>query len=327
MPGCPRPPRYTALPRISAARALLLSLCLCSISYAQDQKAYIDRELSFNSGPNQIHATLCLPAPLHGGVPVIVFVHAENPLEVSHRTDVDAVFRALAHRLAQAQIASLLYWDRGVLDSKPRVLDRVVTRDAVAALRFAATLPEINSSAEFVFGHSVGGTMAPYVAEQYPQLRGVILSAAAVAPIDRSILRQQRLVLNAEGNSERQIQVASDSQAKILADIRSGKIPASRMISGAPASYWRDWMSRDPIGELAHSKLPVLVIQDEQDAANDTDSERLQPEIEAMGPRAQLRLLPGLDRFFVSGESTQSPESAQLTEIISRWILRIVSGK
>src|SRR5262249_44065999 len=162
------------------------------------------------------------------------------------------------------------------------------------------------------------GTIAPYVAKKYPKLRGVILAGAVLAPVDEGILSEQRMLLVNSGKSEQDIQQSLNAQAKILADVRAGKIPSTRMIKGAPAGFWRDWMSRDPLGELARAKVPVLILRGEQDSANEADSKRLQKQIAAIGPRAQLRLVPGLQRFFTSGESTQLPESAQLTEIVSR---------
>jgi uncharacterized protein len=259
-------------------------------------------------------------------------MRGSGPLDSRQKGRSDDPFRSLARGLAQAGIATLDYHEPTLrFDTKPKLLDRAVTTDAVAALRFAATLPEINSSAEFVLGYSVGGTMAPYVAQAYPRLRGVILAGAAIAPIDRSILRQRGLQLAGEGKSEKEIQDALNSQANILADVRSGKIPSSRMINGAPAAYWLDWMSRDPIGELEKLKLPVLVLQGESDAPDEADSERLQKEIEKLGPRAEVHWIPDLNRFFSPPQgkhaSAYSSVDQLATEAIAKWVDKVVGSK
>ena len=286
---------------------------------AQANNQYVERQVSFANGQRKLSGSLYLPASLKGKVPVVLFVAGERPGEL----DRDAL-QKLARGIAAAGIATLYYQESSFEPNENR-LD-LITEDATAALQLLGTLPEIDSSAEIVFGHSLGGTIAPYVAERYPRVRGVILAAAAVTPIDRSILSQHRISLASRGRAEKEIEEAVNSEAKILDDVRSGKIPAPRMINGAPASFWRDWMNRDPIRELAKSKVAALVLQGEQDTANEIDSERLQKQIEDLGPRAQLRVIPGVDAYFLSGQK-QSPESDQLVEIVSRWVLKTASGK
>ena len=145
-------------------------------------------------------------------------------------------FRDLAHGLAAAGVASLRYDRRPYAfpppaDTAQITLDWEVTNDAVAALQFAATIPEVKSV--FLLGHSLGGTMAPYIAERYTATRGIVLMAAASSPIDLTLAEQKRLLLQQQGKSDSEIEEAPASQNQIFADIRAGKIPATRMINGA----------------------------------------------------------------------------------------------
>ena len=306
---------------------VLVCLCLLPALCAQAQLPYVERQVSFPTANTQVGAILCLPTSPDGKVAIVILMRGSGPLESDQNSGTDDPFRNLARGLARVGIATLDYQEHAIrFDGKPKLLDRTVSADAIAALRFAATLPEINPSAEFVLGHSVGGTMAPYVAEAYPQLRGVILAGAAIAPIDRSILRQHGLRLAGQGKSEREIQNALNSQAKILADVRSGKLPSTRMINGAPVAYWLDWMSRDPIGELEKLKLPVLVLQGESDTPDEADSERLQKEIEKLGPRAEVHWIPDLNRYFSPPQgkhsSAYSSVDQQAVESIAKWVAR-----
>lgn len=295
--------------------------CLGLVARAQGKAPYAEREVSFSGGKYKISGSLRLPSSFRGKLPVVLFVASARPGEFGA-----GALRKLAQGLARAGIASFQYQAQDdSLHTNSGELDLLADR-AVAALEGLATLPEIDPSSEFVLGHSVGGTISPYIAKKYPGVRGVILAGAVLAPVDEGILSEQRTLLAESGKSEQGIQESLNAQAKILADVRSGKIPSARMINGEPASFWRDWMSRDPLGELAKTKVPVLILQGEQDTANEADSERLQKQIEAMGPRAQLRLVPGLQRFFTSRESAQSTDTEPLTEIISRWVLKTLSS-
>jgi uncharacterized protein len=295
-------------------------------------ESFAERQITFSSGGVEIPGTVCLPAKRPGKVPMIVMVEGSAPQDRDGKTGANYPFRDLAHDLAGAGVATLRYDKRTYAFPPPAdpaqvALDWEVTNNALAALEFAATVPEAKSV--FLLGHGLGGTMTPYIAARYPGTRGIVLMAAASSPIDLTLAEQKRLLLTQQGKSDQQIEEELTSQNQILADIRAGKIPATRMINGAPASYWLDWMKRDPAGELKKLDLPVLILQGGRDSqVYQADYDRFQRALQ--GKDAEFVWLPNLNHLFMPAQREPSFDYAkpsrldsQVAGIIASWVKKI----
>lgn len=295
-------------------------------------ETFVERQITFPSGGVQMPGTLCLPAKRQGKVPMIVMVQGSGPHDRDEKIGANYPFRDLAHDLAAGGIATLRYDKRTFAfpppaDSAKITLDWEVADDAVAALQFAATAREANSV--FLLGHSLGGTMAPYIATRYPTMRGIVLMAAASSPIDLTLAEQKRLLLQQQGKSDKEIDEELASQNQIFADIRAGKIPASRMINGAPASYWLDWMKRDPAGELRKLDIPVLVLQGGRDSqVYQADYDRFKQALK--GKSAEFYWFPGLNHLFMPAQGEPSSDYSkpshvdpQVVDVIANWVKKI----
>jgi dienelactone hydrolase len=295
-------------------------------------ETFVERPISFPSGGGQMPGTLCLPAKHQGKVPIVVMVQGSGPHDRDEKIGGNYPFRDIAHDLAAAGIATLRYDKRTYAFPPPAdpakvTLDWEVTDDAVAALQFAATAPEANSV--FLLGHNLGGTMAPYIAARYPMTRGIVLMAAASSPIDLTLAEQKRLRLQQQGESNQEIEEQVASQNQIFADVRAGKIPANRMINGAPASYWLDWMQRDPAGELKKLNLPVLVLQGgRDDQVYQADYDRFKQALKAKP--AEFYWFPGLNHLFMPAQgkasfdySKPSHVDPQVVTVIANWVKKI----
>jgi dienelactone hydrolase len=291
----------------------------------------VEREVTFPSAGLQFRGTLCLPKEPKGKVPLLLLVHGSGPHDRDETISKNKPFRDLALELASAGIATLRYDKRtyafGVqLDPKTLTLDQEVTDDAVAALNYAATLVEIDASRLFVVGHSLGGTMAPYIAQRYPKLRGMILMAAGARPIDQISSDQARLFLRQAGKSEAEIAAAMKEQTAHYEKMRSAD--ATEVIGGVSAGYWRDWEARDPAALVKKSAVPVLVLQGGQDFhVFPADFEALKTAI-AGKPDSRAQWFPELNHLFMPGKielgladyDRPSHVAPQATQAIAQWV-------
>lgn len=118
-------------------------------------------EVQFRNGEVTLAATLVTPAA-PGPHPAVVWIHGRGK---SARNG----FRGFARILAQRGIASLIYDKRGVGAStgdhdKSGMND--FAEDALAALKFLATRPDIDSQQIGLHGNSAGGWVAAIVASR-----------------------------------------------------------------------------------------------------------------------------------------------------------------
>jgi alpha/beta superfamily hydrolase len=299
--------------RVSTLHPDLLLQARPAPSDAAPAESFAERQIAFPSRDTSVSATLCLPLQAGGKLPILILLPEPGPADL---VSADAVpLPSLAHGLAQAGIATLRYEKRALSSSSaghPLTIEDEILDDAEAAVQFASKLPESSPSQMFLVGHALGGALAPYIAEHSPQIRGLILLAPAVMPIEYTLARYKREQLSAGGKSETQIQEALEAQNRILGDIRSGKVPNDRMILGAPASYWRDWMNRDVPSELNKVSLPMLILQAGRDArSNQAEFDKLEGAIGDKPRRlAEVHWFLNLDiRFTPSNAALQNGDA------------------
>jgi pimeloyl-ACP methyl ester carboxylesterase len=248
-----------------------------SFSAAEEKKpeasgpaAFVEREITFPSASFKFPATLCLPTKFSGRVPIAVFVHGSGPNDRDETIGPNKPFRDLAHGLAARGIASFRYDKRSFafkesLDPKTVDVEQEVLADAVAAVRYAARLPEAAPDRVFLLGHSMGGMLAPFLAERLPELRGIIMMAAAARPIDQAVEEQIAYLMKQSGQPADKIAEQEDQLKKGFTRIRSGEAPDTEVFFHAPAHYWRDLFRFDPAAALSKLKEPALVLQGGKD--------------------------------------------------------------
>ena len=266
---------------IASLAVLTAVVCLATAAAAQPATpakpadaapppAYVEQEITIPSGALQLPGTLCLPAKRSGKVPLVVMVPGSGPQDRDETIGPNKPFRDIAHGLAAAGIATLRY-DRRTRVVPPHslvpaeiTLDWEVTDDAVAALQFAAKLPEADPASLYLLGHSLGGTMAPYIAGRFASLRGVVLLAPGIRPIFE-VLHDQAVRLKDQGATEEQLKAVLAIQQTLFDKAKDPNAPGTEVVAGAPLAYWRDWNARRPAEEWKKLRLPVLVLQGGKD--------------------------------------------------------------
>lgn len=198
-------------------------------------------ELLVASGDLKLPATLALPEG-SGPFPAVVLVHGSGPQDRDETVGANTPFKDIAEGLAKRGIATLRYVKRtkqypqsAVVTVKEEVID-----DALSALALARRQSRVDPKRVFLLGHSLGGYIAPRIAQGDPAVAGVVLLAA----------------------NARSIEVLAGEQIQYL-----GAPPEvlSKLKQAAPPSYWKDLESYDPVASARQIAKPFLILQGERD--------------------------------------------------------------
>jgi alpha-beta hydrolase superfamily lysophospholipase len=295
-------------------------------------------EIHVGAGERALPGLLSLPAG-EGPFPGLALVHGSGPNDRDETIGPNRPFRELAQGLSRRGVAVLRYDKRSF--ARPADLtalgDRLTVReevidDARAALDLLRARPEIDAGRVYLLGHSLGGTLAPRIAEASPPVAGMIILAGMTLPLPEKIQEQARYIATVDGelSDVESVQLAAlEFQiTRLRAALDGDRPPPSGSILGAPFAYYRDLERHDPPAVAAALGLPVLVLQGKRDYQVTMEDFRRWEEALAGRPYACLVAYDDLDHLFRSGTGRSRPQdyeravplASRVIEDIAAWI-------
>ena len=262
----------------------------------------------------RLPGTLSVPSA-SGAVPAIVLVHGSGPQDRDETIGANKPFRDLAEGLASKGIAVLRYEKRTKLYAsrmaglRDFTIQQETVEDALKAVALLRSQPEVSSARVFLVGHSLGGYIAPRIAQQDSRLAGLILMAANVRPLEE-LLQDQ---LQTMGLSGAQLE-------KAKADV----------LHALPLSYTNDLKAYSPAEEAGMLTLPMLVLQGERDYQVTLKDFNLWKSVLAPRGNVVFRSFPSLNHLFIAGQGKSLPSEyaqsghvdGEVIDQIARWVLR-----
>jgi len=243
-------------------------------SYARPA-AFEERQVVIGSGKWQLPGILTLPRGT-GPFPAIVLVHGSGPHDGDETIGPNKPFKDLAWGLAGRGIAVLRYTKRTLKMAELKepaaagfTVKEETVDDARAAVSLLAGAPEIRGGKIYVLGHSLGGMLAPRIAEGNGNIAGIIVMAGSCRPLEQSVIEQLKYLATLPGTdaaaAAKQIE-AAERTAKEIQDLAPGSAATIDLLgSRLPGSYFLDLRSYHPAETAAGLKIPILVLQGARD--------------------------------------------------------------
>jgi dienelactone hydrolase len=268
--------------------------------------SFKERDITVGEGEWKLPGTLTVPNG-SGPFPAVVLVHGSGPNDRDETVGGVKVFKDLAEGLASRGIAVLRYEKRTkqygarVASIKNFTVEEETVEDALAAVALVRTLPEIDGKRVFVIGHSLGGYVAPRIAEQDGKLAGMILMAANARPME-DLLVEQAQYLGATGTP---LENAKMMQAKVK-KLESGD-DDKPSLGGVPITYWLDLKGYDPAAAAKKIAVPMLILQGERDYQVTMTDFGLWKSATGDVKGVVMKSYPNLNHLFVAGEGKSLP--------------------
>lgn len=231
---------------------------------------YTEQEVIIQSGTYRLPGTLTRPK---SGKPeaLVLFLTGSGPNDRHSTVGPNRPHQDMAGGLAQKGIASLRFDKRTFVapeqiekENLELTIDSEVTDDAVAAVAFARSLPDINSNRIFLLGHSLGGMMAPRIASKI-QLSGIIIMAGNARPLEELLIDQYDTLLQGREDKEMLMsQLYEQIQNLNLMD-QGKEISEKELPLGQPAHYWKSLRDYDQVATAKRLHIPILILQGEMD--------------------------------------------------------------
>ncbi len=232
-----------------------------------------EKEVTVGDGEWALPATLLIPVGT-GPFPAIVLVHGSGPQDRDETVSVNKPFRDLAGGLASNGIAVLRYEKRTLHHAAKLASTKLFTvkdetiDDALAAVAQLRKTDSIDPRRIFVLGHSLGGMLIPRIGKLDPNVAGLISLAGATRHLEDVIPEQYSYIFSLDGTISKEEQQKLDEAKQQQAEVKALKpsdSSSTKVVFGAPVSYWLDLADYDPPLLAKTLKQPLLILQGERD--------------------------------------------------------------
>lgn len=309
---------------------------------------YLEEEVTFANAKANVTLTGTLTTPRGPGpFPTVLLLAGSGPHDRDETLAGHHPFLVLADALTRGGVAVLRYDKRGIAASGGDYATATTedfAADADAAIAFLKTRRELNMKKFGVIGHSEGGLIAAMLAARSPQISWIVLLAAPGLNGEETLLLQSKLIAQASGLSDEQINgsLAFDRHAyalvrhehdtatleKKLNDlVRSSGMSDSlpppalqsqiRLIS---SPWFRFFLDYDPAPTLQKLGCPVLALDGDKDlqVPSHENLPLIQAALEASGNKDfEVMEMPGLNHLFQHSDSGSPSEYGVIQETIA----------
>jgi dienelactone hydrolase len=272
-------------------------------SYA-DTSLYTEKSVYLQSGTHQLAAIITTPKN-KTNFPVVVFVHGSGPGDMDQTVGPNKPFKDIATGLASKGIASVRYVKRTLIYAgeftKTFTVKEETLDDAVAAIALAKTITGADQKSVYVFGHSLGGMLAPRIATLAPSLKGIILAAAPARKLGDIIIDQNKYLVEIMKDTTKATQA---KLAEAIVEVEKTKLmklapnmKPDSVIVGLPAAYWIDLNSFDQVAIAKKLKQRIYVLQGGNDFQVSIADYNLWNAALAKATNATVKLYPELNHL------------------------------
>jgi len=225
--------------------------------------------------------------------PVVILLQGSGYLNADSSIGENRIFADIAHKLAEEGVATLRYNERfnqcAELAVSNNTVYTEVIDDAVAAVKQMAVDNRIDKTKIFIAGHSLGGMVAPKVAEKCPEVKGLISLAGSPRRLVDILYDQELLTLaqinkyKAEKEQEKKDKTLSEDDYKEemkyvqeiknelkvnfnnIRIIRSITKDSDKVVEGFSESYWKSTNELNTEASIARIRIPMLIMQGSAD--------------------------------------------------------------
>ncbi len=304
---------------------------------------YVSRDVTFRNGDITLAGTLTMP--VYGFRPgAVVLVTGSGTQNRDEEIMGHKPFAVIADFLTRAGWAVLRYDDRGAGGSdKGSTTDTTLdfAADAMAAVRYLRSLPDINPARIGLLGHSEGGTIAFIDAAEHPDEVAFAISLAGPAVKGRDVMiRQNEMIYEMSGHPmpdslrlsvtamfDDIVGITDSAQLEqaivdriMLTDpskSREEALASARMMT---SPWYTAFVRFDPVPYLSRIKCPLLALNGQWDVQ--VDARQNLGSISELVPQATIKSYPQLNHMFQEAPSKPASLSyGTITQTISPKVL------
>lgn len=308
-------------------------------------ESYTEYEVSVGEGDYPLDGLLTLPNGVEHP-PVVLLVHGSGQNDKNETIGAagNAPFADIAHGLAEYGIATLRY-DKRYYQYPELATDTVTIRDEVLddvalAIHMLAEEERVDNERIYVLGHSLGGMLAPCIAQENSEVAGIISLAGSPRGLweivyDQNIAAIEAAELDASEREELagMVQQEYGKVLELVADVRGGEEGAdasaglSEALFGVSGYYWASLAEIDTAAIARELSVPMLILQGSADfqVYPERDFAAWQTLLEGK-ENVAFRLFEGLNHLFMLSDGTMDASEYDEEAHVAEEVIEVIAG-
>lgn len=302
-----------------------------AVAPTSPNKDYLEESaIEIVSGSYRLPGTLSLPKNLDKA-PVVILVHGSGPLDRDETIGLNKPFRDLAWGLSEQGIAvvrydkrTYVYGTKWIPAGKEGTYDDETVDDALAAIEWVKKNPSLDAKRIYVVGHSLGGMLAPRIAQRTKALRGIVLLSGNARPLEDLILEQVTYISSLTDSSEvakMQIELIRSQVAnvkKLGTDNYDTKVGLPFNLSTA---YWQFAKDYKQVKTAARLTLPILILQGERDYQVTMEDFKAWNAGLSHHKNVSFKSYPKLNHLYQEGKGKSTPSEYALAIPVAKYVV------
>ncbi len=229
---------------------------------------FTEEAIEISAGDITMQGRLTIPTGVENpDVAIIISGSGPQGMDGVIGTSENAVYRDIAHGLAKQGIASIRYDDR-FYPLVPNSVSELTVQSEV--LDDVNTVVEIANDDErlgevFLLGHSFGGMLSPYLAENNEDVEGFVSLAGSPRKLEYIMYDQSVDALDAAGITGDERDEQLNALELEIEKIKAAEDDPNELVLGQPENYW--YSLNQVTGEdiAKNINCPALIIQGSED--------------------------------------------------------------
>ena len=218
-------------------------------------------------GDYQLEGLLTLPTN-NAKPPVVILVHGSGYHNADESIGSNRIFAEIAHSLAKQGIATVRYNERfhqypGLISGNNTVYTEAID-DACSIVKQISKDSRVDNSRIYVVGHSLGGMVAPKIAELCPEVTGIVSMAGSPRKLVDICYDQSYLMYQLLNISKEEKDAFWAEQLKLFEIIRNAN-DSDEIVGGYSNKYWKSSNELNVEESLNKLNIPMLILQGKDD--------------------------------------------------------------
>ncbi len=289
-----------------------------------DKTKFFETKYKFGKQGLELEAVLTLPIRAKGDenklFPVVILVHGSGPNDMDESIGLNKPFKDLAWGLASNGIAVFRY-NKRTQQHPEKVLNTInnftiwdeTVEDVTLAIDKLKNTPDIDPDQIYILGHSLGGYAIPKIYQTDNTIKGFIIMAGSVRPLEDLIWEQYNYIFSLDDSISQDEKNQLDSLKNQIDLVKSSKLTKdmspNQLPLGIPPSYWLDLKDYKPLDIIKKANnTKFLVLQGERDYQVTMKDFDLWKSTLQDNENARFKTYSKLNHLFIEGEGKSHPD-------------------